>query len=94
MILAKLPWSWNPEIKYSLLLDVRGLSFLLTCCVDGRLVPRGVAALHALSKNIVHRDIKSFNFLGKLFPYLLLRFRQLILNSMPNLPTSNLESIR
>jgi hypothetical protein len=67
MTLAEFPWLSNSETRSSLLSDVLGKlpppshvaeSVVIAVC------RRGVAALHALSEKIVHRDIKSFNFLG------------------------------
>jgi serine/threonine protein kinase len=63
---GRVPLALKPRDKIFLALGCARylLLPLLTCSVAGDSVLRGVAALHALSEKIVHRDIKSFNFLG------------------------------
>jgi hypothetical protein len=65
---AELPSTSQKETKSSSLWAVRGLSLPPSFpSVSSSHLTRGVAALHSLSSQIVHRDIKSFNFLGSSF---------------------------
>lgn len=48
---------------------LRRVSTIIVLSSKCLLFYRGVAALHSLNKNVVHRDIKSMNFLGLLFVF-------------------------